>query len=81
MHLVISCFRQLVAIPQITSYFLIPDWPCACFLPIIVPLSEVVKHSLSFDIHFFMLMQAPAMLFRGVVGGGSPSFDFPLLGT
>jgi hypothetical protein len=34
-HLVISCFCRLVATPRITSYFLFPDWPCACFLPII----------------------------------------------
>jgi len=30
-HLVISCFRRLVATPWITSYFLFPDWPSACF--------------------------------------------------
>jgi hypothetical protein len=52
-HLVMSCFRRLVAMPGITSYFLFPDWPCACFWPIIFPLPEVVKAVFKFRPSFF----------------------------
>ncbi len=69
-HLVIACFRRLVATPQITSYFLFPDWPSAGFWPIIFPLPEVVRAVFKFRPSFFYANEGASHVFSP-----APSFD------
>jgi hypothetical protein len=65
-HLVIACYRLLLATPNIVSYFLFPDWPSAGFWLVIFPLSHAVKSCSKLGHHFSTQMQVPVMFFQKI---------------
>jgi hypothetical protein len=69
-HLIIPCFRRLIASPNIVSYLLIPDWPSASFWPVIFPLHTAVKTVVKFRASFFFANAGTSHVFSP-----TPNFD------
>jgi hypothetical protein len=73
-HLIIACYRRLIATPNIVSYFLFPDWPSAGFWPIIFPLQNVVKLVFKIRVPFFYANAGTSHVFSA-----NPNFDMWIL--
>jgi len=69
-HLLIPCFRRLLATPDITSYLLFPDWPSASFWPVFFPLPAAAKMVFKFRTPFFYANAGSSKVFSA-----SPNFD------
>jgi hypothetical protein len=73
-HLIISCYRRLLASTDIVSYFLFPDWPSAGFWPVIFPLPDIVKSVYKIRAPFFYANAGSSHVFSA-----NPNFDMWIL--